>query len=193
MSGVPGQGLPERTAVEHQREPCPHRIIDDAGGAFAMGAIGGSIWHFFRGAKNSPRGARLAGAVDTVKIKAPILGGQFAVWGLLYSTFDCGLQGIRHKEDPWNSVASGAMAGGILAVRHGARAMGKSAVGAGLLLGLIEGMGVMLGRYAGPGPPSEGEMQAMREEVEQAAREKARAADPGLAGVGAWATAESQV
>lgn len=189
MAGVPAPGLPERTHVEHQREPCPHRIIDDAGGAFAMGAIGGSIWHFFRGAKNSPRGARVAGALDAVKLRAPVIGGQFAVWGLLYSTFDCCLQGVRRKEDPWNSVASGAMAGGILAARHGARAMGKSAVGAGLLLGLIEGMSVVLGRYAGPAQPPEAPdgMQAVREEIAQA-REKARA--DGLAGVGAWATAE---
>lgn len=27
------------------REPCPARICDDIGGAFAMGAVGGGIWH----------------------------------------------------------------------------------------------------------------------------------------------------
>lgn len=46
-----------------------------------MGAIGGSIWHSVKGARNSPRGARLAGAIDAVKIRAPVLGGNFAVWG----------------------------------------------------------------------------------------------------------------
>ena len=27
-------------SVDHGREPCPHRILDDLGGAFAMGAVG---------------------------------------------------------------------------------------------------------------------------------------------------------
>jgi hypothetical protein len=26
----------------HEREPCPHRIIDDLGGAFAFGAVSAS-------------------------------------------------------------------------------------------------------------------------------------------------------
>ncbi len=33
----------------------PWVIIDDIGGAFAMGAIGGGLWHAAKGAKNSPR------------------------------------------------------------------------------------------------------------------------------------------
>ena len=28
-----------------ERDPCPHRIFDDIGGAFAMGAIGGGVWN----------------------------------------------------------------------------------------------------------------------------------------------------
>ena len=33
----------------------PWVILSDFGGAFAMGAIGGGIWHGFKGARNSPR------------------------------------------------------------------------------------------------------------------------------------------
>ena len=33
----------------------PWRILEDAGGAFAMGGIGGSLWHGIKGFKNSPR------------------------------------------------------------------------------------------------------------------------------------------
>ena len=33
----------------------PWRIIEDAGGAFSMGFIGGGIWHFVKGFRNSPR------------------------------------------------------------------------------------------------------------------------------------------
>jgi import inner membrane translocase subunit TIM17 len=33
----------------------PYRILEDCGTAFAMGAIGGSLWHSIKGFKNSPR------------------------------------------------------------------------------------------------------------------------------------------
>lgn len=33
----------------------PWRILDDFGGAFAMGAIGGSVWHGVRGFRTSPK------------------------------------------------------------------------------------------------------------------------------------------
>lgn len=128
------------------REPCPHRIIDDFGSAFAMGAIGGSIWHFVKGAKNSPKGARLRGALDAVKLRAPVLGGSFAVWGGLFSSFDCVLQGVRGKEDPWNTIASGATTGAVLAMRSGVRSSMKAAAAGGILLALIEGMGMLLSR-----------------------------------------------
>ena len=43
--------------------------------------------------------------------------GNFAVWGGLFSTFYCCLMGIRGKEDPWNSIGSGAITGAVLAAR----------------------------------------------------------------------------
>lgn len=43
--------------------------------------------------------------------------GSFAVWGGLFSMIDCGLVQVRGKEDPWNSITSGAMTGAILAAR----------------------------------------------------------------------------
>ncbi|OAE29948.1 hypothetical protein AXG93_773s1890 [Marchantia polymorpha subsp. ruderalis] len=67
---------------DHAREPCPDRILDDIGGAFSMGAVGGSAWHFIRGMKNSPRGERLLGGSQAVRINAPRIGGSFAVWGV---------------------------------------------------------------------------------------------------------------
>merc|ERR1719424_2316930 len=97
-----------------ERDPCPHRIFDDIGGAFAMGAIGGGVWNSVKGARNSPRGERLLGSVTAVKARAPVMGGNFAVWGGLFSSFDCTLVAIRKKEDPWNSIISGAAVGGVL-------------------------------------------------------------------------------
>lgn len=62
------------------REPCPWRIVDDIGGAFSTGVVCGGIWHMFGGFKNAPAGSRSIGAVQAIKARAPILGGNFAVW-----------------------------------------------------------------------------------------------------------------
>eukprot|EP00004_Rigifila_ramosa_P018121 TRINITY_DN4475_c0_g1_i1.p3 TRINITY_DN4475_c0_g1~~TRINITY_DN4475_c0_g1_i1.p3 ORF type:complete len:158 (+),score=23.93 TRINITY_DN4475_c0_g1_i1:146-619(+) len=131
-----------------EREPCPHRIIDDVGAAFAMGSIGGGLWHSVAGVKNNPRGKRIQGLITAVKTRAPVLGGSFAVWGGLFSTFDCGLVAIRKKEDPWNAIVSGALTGGVLSARAGFAAAGKSALVGGALLALIEGIGIMITKVA---------------------------------------------
>ncbi|CAD5119417.1 DgyrCDS8030 [Dimorphilus gyrociliatus] len=104
---------------EYAREPCPWRIVDDCGGAFSLGIIGGSLLHAFKGWRNAPKGQyrRLYGSFATIKQRAPITGGNFAVWGFMYSSFDCSLAFIRKKEDPWNSIMSGALTGSTLAVR----------------------------------------------------------------------------
>lgn len=83
-------------------------------------------------------GHRLRGSANAVRIRAPQIGGKaagiagagvicwlvmwsfagsFAVWGGLFSTIDCGLVRLRGKEDPWNSITSGALTGAVLAAR----------------------------------------------------------------------------
>lgn len=143
-----------------------------------MGAIGGSIWHFFRGARNSPQGARFIGAIDAVKVRAPAVGGSFAVWGGLFSTFDCALQGIRRKEDPWNAIASGALTGGALASRSGLRAAGKSAAVGGILLALIEGVSIVIMRYTSQQALTPEQIKRMRDEMERS--QNAQRAHEGL-------------
>eukprot|EP00938_MAST-03A_sp_MAST-3A-sp1_P005655 g5655.t1 len=138
--------------MESGREPCPYRILDDVGGAFAMGAFGGAIWHAIKGARNSPSGTRIQGALFSVKGRAPILGGAFAVWGGLFSSFDCTFVAVRQKEDPWNSIMAGAATGGTLAARAGWKAIGRSAAVGGVLLGLIEGLGVLMNNFMAPPP-----------------------------------------
>lgn len=146
-----------------------------------MGAIGGSVWHFIKGARNSPRGARFSGAVDAVKMRAPALGGSFAVWGGMYSLYDCGLQGIRGKEDPWNSIASGALAGGTLSLRNGLKIASRSALAGGVILALIEGMGIWLNRMSlAPPPPPPVPVKS----DEKKARESS--IDTGLASIATW-------
>ncbi|KAK4685941.1 hypothetical protein P7C73_g4194, partial [Tremellales sp. Uapishka_1] len=128
---------------DHSRDPCPYVILNDFGGAFAMGAIGGGIWHGIKGARNSPRGERLPGSLAAIKARAPVLGGNFGVWGGLFSTYDCAVKGYRQKEDPWNAIISGFLTGGSLAIRAGPRSAFGSAVGCGILLGVFEGISLL--------------------------------------------------
>jgi len=137
---------------ETSREPCPDRILDDIGGAFAMGAIGGSVFHFIKGSINTPKGERIVGGIQTMRMSAPRTGGGFAVWGGLFSTFDCAMVYVRQKEDPWNSIFAGAATGGFLQMRQGVRAASKSAAFGGVLLALIEGAGIMVNRLLSPPP-----------------------------------------
>jgi mitochondrial import inner membrane translocase subunit TIM17 len=128
--------------------------VDDVGGAFCMGAIGGGVWHSIKGARMAPAGARWAGSLSAVQARSPVLGGQFAVWGGLFACCDCTLTAVRQKEDPWNSIVSGAATGGILAVRAGPRAMASAAAVGGVLLALIEGMGIMFTKMMAPPVPT---------------------------------------
>ncbi|XP_068154049.1 LOW QUALITY PROTEIN: mitochondrial import inner membrane translocase subunit Tim17-B-like [Drosophila tropicalis] len=147
---------------EYAREPCPFRIVDDCGGAFAMGCIGGGVFQAIKGFRNAPSGMnrRLLGSITAIKTRSPVIAGNFAVWGGMFSTIDCTLVHFRKKEDPWNSIISGAATGGILAARNGVPAMAGSAIIGGVLLALIEGVGILFTRisadqFRNPSPPTE--------------------------------------
>ncbi|KNC79303.1 hypothetical protein SARC_08298 [Sphaeroforma arctica JP610] len=129
---------------EGYRDPCPYRIIDDFGGAFAMGAIGGALWHAGKGFKNAPPGIRFRSSLSAIKARAPVMGGNFAAWGGMFSTFDCTLVYLRQKEDPWNAIASGALTGGVLAARGGLSVASRSAFFGGVMLALIEGLSIAI-------------------------------------------------
>ncbi|XP_017003995.2 probable mitochondrial import inner membrane translocase subunit Tim17 1 [Drosophila takahashii] len=152
---------------EYSREPCPHRIVDDCGGAFAMGCIGGGVFQGLKGFRNAPQGfgRRVAGGVAAMKAKSPVIAGNFAAWGAVFSICDCSLVQLRKKEDPWNSIISGAVTGGVLASRNGVAAMAGSAIIGGVLLSMIEGVGILFTRisadqFRNPTPPSVNEAAA---------------------------------
>jgi len=155
---------------EYAREPCPWRVVDDCGGAFTMGAIGGSLFQAIKGFRNAPAGFthRLNGSMTAIKTRAPIIGGNFAVWGGLFSTIDCSLIKVRGKEDPWNAIISGAATGGILAARSGVPAMVGSALIGGVLLAMIEGVGILFTRFTSdqfrPLTPEEQYQQMMQQQ-----------------------------
>jgi mitochondrial import inner membrane translocase subunit TIM17 len=136
------------------------------------GLAGGTIWHLVGGARNAPSGQRIAQAISRTRARVPILGGlctqcffllfflliftdvlpfyctiptgSFAIWGTLFSICDCTFTYVRKKEDPWNAIMSGAATGGILAIRAGVKAAGKSALAGGLILAAIEGLNILL-------------------------------------------------
>lgn len=112
-----------------------------------MGSVCGTAFHAFVGARNSPRGERFAGSITAIKIKAPILGGNFAIWGGLFSTFDCTLLWARGKEDWKNGVAAGFFTGGALALRAGWKRCLGSAITGGVFIGLIEGFTVWMQKF----------------------------------------------
>ena len=124
-----------------QREPCPDRFFDDLGGAFAMGCIGGSLYYFFKGFISAPSRERFKGAITAVKHRGPVLGGGFAMWGGLFSVFDCSLLWLRQKEGPVNAIGAGFLTGGILAMRAGMHICWRNALAGALILGVIEGVG----------------------------------------------------
>ncbi|CAB4053903.1 Mitochondrial import inner membrane translocase subunit TIM17-1,Mitochondrial import inner membrane translocase subunit Tim17-A,Probable mitochondrial import inner membrane translocase subunit Tim17 4,Mitochondrial import inner membrane translocase subunit TIM17,Probable mitochondrial import inner membrane translocase subunit Tim17 3,Probable mitochondrial import inner membrane translocase subunit Tim17 1,Mitochondrial import inner membrane translocase subunit Tim17-B,Probable mitochondrial import inner me len=136
--------------TEYAREPCPWRVIDDCGGAFTMGLLGGTLFNGIMGARHAPTGMsrRALGGLVRIKERAPVLGGQFAAWGLCFASFDCSFAYLRQKEDSWNSIMSGAAAGAVMSARNGPKHMLGSAIVGGVLLGLIEGVGIMMNKFA---------------------------------------------
>ncbi len=78
------------------------------------------------------------------RMRSPILGGNFGVWGGLFSVFDCSLAAARKTEDAWNAIASGALTGGVLAARAGPKAMARNAIGGAFILAVIEGTMILV-------------------------------------------------
>lgn len=101
------------------------------------------------------------------------MAGNFAVWGGLFSCFDCTFAAVRKKEDPWNAICAGACTGGLLAARGvcvvwlwcvddstthgptnhllntaGPKAIARNALVGGILLALIEGVGIMIQKFS---------------------------------------------
>ena len=93
-----------------------------------MGSIGGALFAFGKSFRNSPRGDRFRGGLQGALTRSPVVGGNFAAWGMLFSTFECTLIQARGREDAWNSIVSGAGSAALLAARSGMRASVASGV-----------------------------------------------------------------
>lgn len=135
---------------DYSRDPCPWNIVYDVGFGFSIGAIAGGVgWHGFKGFRHAPRGDRLRGALSAIKARAPVIGGNFAVWSGLFNACECVLHDLRPYDDIWNPVIAGASTGAILAMRSGPKAMAISGVFGGVILGVMEGVGSLIGKLSG--------------------------------------------
>ncbi len=102
---------------EMEQSPCPHRIIDDFGSAYLLGAVGSGAFHMIKGVRNSPKGFKFQGGIQNTALRAPTTGGAFALWGGMFATYDCSLAYIRRKEDSWNAMIAGGLTNSTLALR----------------------------------------------------------------------------
>lgn len=132
-------------------------VVEDTGIAWGMGTLGGGVFAGVKGFRNSPRGDKLAGGWMNAKVRGPIYGGNFAIWGGLYTMSDLLLQRARGASDGYNSVLAGALTGGALAARAGFKQFYRNAAIGGVLLGVIEGFSTVMGAFKGqavdvPGP-----------------------------------------
>ncbi|QRV76375.1 mitochondrial import inner membrane translocase subunit TIM17 [Ceratobasidium sp. AG-Ba] len=112
-----------------------------------MGAIGGAIWHGVKGARNSPKGYRMEGMITCMKVRAPVVAGNMAAWTGLLSAFNCVAVHYRQKEDGWNSIFAGALAGGCISIRSGPRGAIGAAVAGITLMGAFEGVSFASSRF----------------------------------------------
>ncbi|KAL7067306.1 putative mitochondrial import inner membrane translocase subunit TIM17 [Cryptosporidium serpentis] len=128
------------------RDPCPDRIVEDLGGAFGMGCVGGFLWNFLHGARNAPRNEIFLSGLSAGCLRAPVIGSSFAVWGGTFSCFDCSITALRQREDHWNAILAGTATGGLLALRGGWRPATRSAFVGGVLLAIIEAVSIGLSR-----------------------------------------------
>eukprot|EP00003_Mantamonas_plastica_P030429 TRINITY_DN7565_c0_g1_i1.p2 TRINITY_DN7565_c0_g1~~TRINITY_DN7565_c0_g1_i1.p2 ORF type:complete len:180 (-),score=78.45 TRINITY_DN7565_c0_g1_i1:67-606(-) len=87
----------------------------------------------------------------------------------MFSTFDCLLVAARGTEDPWNSIGAGFSTGFVLAIRGGVTTALISGAMGGLILGLMEGISILLTKYLG------GQMRAQQMMQHEEAMRQAQA------------------
>ena len=72
-----------------------------------------------------------------------MLGGNFALWGLIYSSTECALIKLRHKDDSLNAIVGGFTTGYLLSCRGGWRSGLNNGIVGALILGAIEALQVI--------------------------------------------------
>uniref|UniRef100_A0A1I7Z1A9 Transmembrane protein n=1 Tax=Steinernema glaseri TaxID=37863 RepID=A0A1I7Z1A9_9BILA len=113
---------------EYSKEPCPYRIADDVGAAFAVGLIGSSLFQSVTGFRTSAKGQKLKGALREVRFRSPATAVQFAAWSVPNSR-------VLHDRS------------GLMAVRSGPRMMAASAALGGFIFSMLEAANLISTRW----------------------------------------------
>jgi len=121
------------------REPCPVRIMEEVGGAFATGCVGGSLCYMVRGFINSPAKERIRGALTATKFRGPMIGGSFAMWGGIFSITDCLLRAVRQDDSSFNSLLAGYVTTVVMFYHGGVTTAWRSGIVGALAFGLMCG------------------------------------------------------
>eukprot|EP00931_Biecheleriopsis_adriatica_P065543 TRINITY_DN40052_c0_g1_i1.p1 TRINITY_DN40052_c0_g1~~TRINITY_DN40052_c0_g1_i1.p1 ORF type:complete len:137 (-),score=21.56 TRINITY_DN40052_c0_g1_i1:65-475(-) len=128
--------------MEHQRLPCPERIVDMVGFAFGVGACGGFGMTFARSLRDHPKGHRFSGALAAAQTRAPQLGSTFALWSGLFHCFECAVcQRHTNPQGPRSSVDAamcGFLTAGVLSMRNGPRAAAVNALMGGFCVVFVD-------------------------------------------------------
>ena len=117
-----------------------------------MGYLGGLMWYGSRGLLQSRWGQKRNAFEGLVRVKSPSLATSFALWGGMFSAFDCLLMKGRKREDPANALMSGALTGFTSSIRSGPRYALKQALQGSSVLCLIEGVTFLSSRKPGISP-----------------------------------------
>lgn len=123
---------PQRNYSEQGESRHKGLILKDTGAAFASASLIGTFLFGYQGARDAPRGARFAGAVETVQQKGLKWSGTAAMWAFAFSASRHILYALRGKEDYYTFGTSTMMAAAMSSARKGLKRAGKDAVIAGV-------------------------------------------------------------
>ncbi|KAL5725750.1 translocase of the inner membrane [Ranunculus cassubicifolius] len=120
--------------------PFPITLAEDTALSFAIGSLSNSLYHFTKSLSNSQTLLSAAKSVHKNRYGYR-LGTRFAVCIALYDVSEKAICEIRGKDDIWNSVISGGVAGGVVGMGRGGLRVGAKwgLFGAGLC-GCLEGV-----------------------------------------------------
>lgn len=127
--------------------PCPFVILYDFGSGFFIGAVGGALYHGYKGFRRSPYGERLKGISSTVRLQAPLTAGRFGAWCGLLGIFNCAFVSIYPLGEKWNSILAGGFTSGSLAIRGGYKPFRNQFIFGSIIMAVFEGMGIFMNRH----------------------------------------------
>ena len=132
-------------SADHTRDPCPIVILNDFGGAFAMGVIGGCVWHGIKVSEIHLMVKEDMVPFQQLKLELQLLE-VILVFGVVYFLLLIVLLKPLEKRRCLECSYSWVFTGGALAIRGGWKHTRNSAITCACLLGVFEGVGMMMQR-----------------------------------------------